>query len=632
MTSTNTMPKTLRANYEKFGESKIAMRKKEFGYWGAYTWSDIYEKVKHFSLGLICLGLKPGDKLTIIGDNDPQWFWAEYATQAMHGIPVGMFADSNAEEVKYILKHSGSQFVAVNDQEQVDKVLEVQGELPQLQKIIYWDPKGLHYYDNPLLAYFDDVALQGKEYEQSHPGSFEHNIETTSPSDVGLITYTSGTTGYQKGVIWTHDALLASLDSLSKRNPLFESDELVSFIPPGWVVEQLLAVVGLLHSRVTVDFIEEPDTTQENVREISPPVLVYTSRLWEAQCSVVQAKINDASFLKRLTYGLWLRIGYKLDDLSLNQDKSTLTWKVLRGIAATMVLTPLRDKLGLANVRDGYTGGAILSPDAFRFYRALGINMKQLYGGSETGIVTCHGDGDSKSETVGPPVPGVDMRITDEGEIASRPPYSPIGYYNDDETTKSSFKRGYFYSGDAGFINEWGHLIVIDRMKDLAELASGGKFSPQYIESRLKFSPYVKDGMAIGGRERGYVTSILVFDYDNVGRWAERRRLAYTTYADLSQRAEVAELLRKDIERVNRTLPDVSRVRKFVVLHKEFDADEAELTRTRKLRRFVVEDRYKDMIDAMYGDASEITVEAEVVYRDRTKATTATAIKINTVQ
>jgi len=627
----DTLPKLLKRNCELYGDKRVAMRVKDRGIWQEYTWKDYYEKVKCFSLGLTSLGLKAGDKVSILGENKPQWYWAELAVQASGAVAVGIYTDCTPPEVKYFVEHSDSTFVVVHDQEQVDKLLQIKDELPLLKKVIYWDPKGMWYYKDPVLISFDEVLELGRKYEETHPGLFEENVEKGKADDIAVLCYTSGTGGLPKAAMLPHEGLTAVEEGWAAVDPWDESDEYLSFLPPAWVTEQAIGIAGGLVTGMKVNFPEEPETVQENIREIAPQVLFYGPRLWESVTRTIQAKITDTTRLKRFLYHLFLPVGYKVSDLRLARKKPSLLWRALYLVGDGVLFRPLRDKVGMSKIKYAYTAGAAVSPDIIRLFQAIGVNIKQLYGGSEVGLVTLHRDGDIRPETSGTVLPISEIKLSDEGEILVKNKYMFAGYYKNPEATQVTMKEGWFYTGDFGYIDEAGHLIVMDRMADVRGLAGGRKFSPQYVEVRLRFSPYIKDVMVVGGEDKEYVTAIVNIDIENVSRWASARRIAYTTFTDLSQKPEVIDLIRGDLARVNKILPEWSRIRKFVNLHKEFDPDEAELTRTRKLRRTFVEDRYSDLINALYGEEPEFVVEASVTYRDGRKGVMTTSIKITPV-
>ena len=638
-----TLPKLLKEKYEKYGDKKVAMRVKEFGIWHTYTWKDYYEKVKYFSLGLISLGLERGDKVSILGDNKPQWYWAELATQSAGGVATGIFTDCMPNEVKYFVEHSDSKFVIAHDQEQVDKFLTpykdsegnehppLKDELPLLKKVIYWDPKGVWNYDDPILMSFNKVIEMGEEYDKLHPDLFEANIERGSADDIGVFCYTSGTTGLPKAAMLKHGAAIQSGAAWWEVDKWREDEQYVSFIPPAWATEQGLGIAGQLISGMEVSFPEEPETVQENIREIGAQILFWGPRNWEAVNRLIQAKMIDTTAFNRFLYHLCLPVGYKVTDLRVARKKVNLIWRFLYFLAHWAVFRDLKDKVGLSKVRTAYTAAAPISPDVIRFFRAIGVNIKQLYGSTEGGLSTMHRDDDVRPETSGPGLPGVNVRVTDDGEVTIKAKNLFCGYYKNPQAVEEKIIDGWYYTGDFGHVTEDGHLVVMDRMSDLRELSGGQKFSPQFAEIRLRFSAYIKDVLTIGGGDRAYVSCVINIDIDNVGRWAEARRIPYTTFTDLSQKPEVIELIRKDIEGINKVLPEWARIKKFTNLHREFDADEAELTRTRKIKRTFVEERYHDLIDALYSGAEELTVEAPITYRDGRTGTIKTAVKVNSL-
>ncbi len=607
------------------------MSMKMFGIWKRYSWQEYYESVKYFSLGLISLGLEKGDVVCIIGDNEPQWFWGEFATQAARAIATGIFVDSIPSEVKYIAEHSGSKFAIVNDQEQTDKLLEIKGELSQLKKVIYWDPKGLRNYDDPILISFDEVSELGREYEKTHTGLFEKNVDEGRGDDVAFIYYTSGTTGLPKGAALTHHALITTARGFVDRYPMDENDDLISNFPAAWVGDSYFATIPHLLTGARLNFPEEPETIAEDTREVGPNFVIYGPRQWEGLVSEIQVKMVDAHWLKRLAYNLFLPVGHKMADFMFEGKKPNIFWRLLHGIAYHALFRHLKDRLGLSHVRFAVTGSSVLSLDTFRLIHAIGVELRQCYASTEAGLISSHSKGEIKFESVGRPALGTEVRITDEGELLVASECMFEGYHKDKEKTTSTLIDGWCHTGDAVNIDDDGHLIFMDRLEHMGELSSGAKYAPQYIEGRLRFSPYIKDAMVIGGKEKDFVSAILNIDFTMVGKWAEKNRIPYTTFVDLSQKDEVADLVRQDLKRVNGYLPEQSRVRKFVLLHKEFDPDEAELTRTRKLRREFMEDRYKELIIAMYGESESVNVQASVTYRDGRKGVVTTSIKVRSI-
>jgi len=629
----DTWPKILKHNYEEYGSSHIAMRYKQYGIWQPYTWKDYFVNVKYLALGLLSLGFEPGDKVLIIGDNAPQWYYAELAAQANHGASVGVYSDLTPLEIEYFAENSEARFAVVQDQEQVDKFLQIKDELPLLEKVIYWNYKGLAHYDDPILMGYKQVLQLGERYEEEHPGLFEQNVENGRADDVCALVYTSGTTGAApKGAVHTYRTMRAGADYHMHLDPWYENDNVVPYVPPAWMSEQWFGIGCHLLSASVLNFAEEPETQQQDAREIGPSIVFHGARLWENQAAMVQARILGAGAIKRFAFRLLMPIGYKVADLKFRRQKPNLLWRTLYALAHIALFRPLKDSLGLANARICYSTGAMLSPDAFRFYHALNLPLKSLYGTTEGGALTGARNDDICLETLGPVHKGTEVRITNNGEIIYRQPGVFLGYYNDPDKTAEVLKDGWFHSGDCGFINEDGHIVFLDRMDDLAELACGDKLAPQFVECRLRFSPYVKDAWVLAGPDRAYTSAIITIDYDRVGRWAGQRRVAYTTFAELSQKPEVCELLKRDVEKINQALAPGARVKKYVNLHKEFDPDEAELTRTRKLRRTFVKERYRDLINAIYSDKTEVRVEAQVRYRDGRMGTIKTTISIKSVE
>lgn len=627
MIDTRTIPQLIQENYLKWGK-QTAMCVKKRGIWHKYDWSSYFTRVKLLSLGMISLGLQRGDVVCIIGDNEPEWFWAEFAVQSAGGIATGAYVDSVPSELKYIASHSGASFAVANDQEQADKFLEIQPELPNLKKVIYWDPKGLHNYDNPLLVSFANVLAMGREYEKEHPGLFEQNISQGKPDDTAFIYYTSGTTGLPKGAILTHRALIQTAHGFVSYYPLSDQDDLVSNFPAAWVGDSYFATIPHLLTGARLNFAEEPETIASDTREVGPDFAIYGPRQWESLVSEIQVKITDTHPLKRFAYNLLIPIGYKIAELNFQDRKPNILWKILHAVAYYLLLRPLKDRLGLKKVRFAVTGSSVLSLDTFKLIHAVGIELRQTYASTEAGFISSHNKGEIDFQSVGRPAVGVEVRINNEGELLVRSDCTFKEYLNEPEKTARVKKDGWCYTGDAVNINENGHLIFLDRLEHMGTLVTGARYAPQYIEGRLRFSPYIKDAMVIGGRDKSFVAAIINIDFAMVGKWAERKGIAYTTFVDLSQKQEVAELIKKDLVRVNSYLPELSRVKRYMLLHKEFDPDEAELTRTRKLRREFVEMRYKPVIDAIYSDKDSLTVDASITYRDGRKGTVSTQIGI----
>jgi len=623
----DTLPKLLKKNFETYGDRQIALSVKDYGIWRPYSWKDYYEKTKYFFMGLLRLGLEQGDTLCVLGETKPEAYFAELAVQAMRGKLVGIFTDCLPEEVKYFVRHSDAKIVVAHDQEQVDKLLHIEDEIPLVKKIVYWEEKGLWNYESELLIRFEEVMDLGRRYEKSDPGCFERMIDEGSGEDLALICYTSGTTGDPKGVMISHKTIIGTGGAWARMGNWTNHDHYVSFLPLAWITEQMMIAGGLVSGTV-INFTESIETVQEDIRETGPTILFWGSRNWESVNRLIQAKMTDATFINRFLFNTFLKIGYRVADMDLEGKTPSALWRLLNTLGQLLVFRDLRDRVGLLKARNAYTGGAPISPDVVRFFKAIGVNIRVAYGMSEFPLISVHRD-EVNPGTVGPPLPHATVKIADSGEILVKGEFLFSGYYKNEAATAEKVKDGWYKTGDFGHITEKGHLVVMDRLDDLRTLSDGTKFAPQYIESRLRFSPYIKDALVTGGEDRNFVGAVVNIDLDNVGRWAEKKKIAYTTFTDLSQKPEVVALIRKEFERVNSLLPDDSRVRKFVNLHKEFDPDEAELTRTRKIKREFMESRYADLIDAIYGDADEITIEAPVTYRDGRKGVIKTPIKVN---
>jgi long-chain acyl-CoA synthetase len=623
----DTLPKILIENYNQC-PGRVAMRKKDFGIWNPYTWGDCYQNVKYFALGLKDLGFQLGDKVSIVGDNEPEWYWAELAAHALGGTSVGLYVDVIPEEVLYIVDNSDSTFAVVKDQEQVDKFLDIIDELPDLKKIIFWDPKGMRaYLEDPRVADFYDVVKIGRDYEEKNPGVFEESVAKGKGTDIATISYTSGTTGLPKGALISHDYLIKGSKRMAKINPWFSTDEYLSFVPLAWIAEQLFMVAWLLW-RAPVNYPESPDTVMENIREIGPQFLLLGPRQWQGLVAMVQMKINDAVFFKRWLYKVSMAIGYRYaEHYYEKREKPPLHVSVLYKLASWSCLMHIRDNLGLSKARVGLTGGTALGPDVFRWFQAIGVNIKEAYGLTEVNPVSSHAEW-SKPGTVGPVTPGSEVKISATGEVLVKADPIFSGYYKQPEKSAEALEDGWVKTGDAGVFDEDNHLVILDRLKDMLPLKNGEKYSPTYIENRLKFSPYIKDGMVVGGEDRDFLFAIINIDFDNVGRWAEKNGYPYTTFVDLSQKKEVYDLILQDVERVNKNLQESARVWRFSLLYKEFDPDEGELTKTRKLRRAFLDEKFKDLISAAYSNSSSVTTEAEVKYRDGRTATVKTEISI----
>jgi len=611
-----TIPRLFVRQCKKYGNTKVAMREKEFGIWMPFTWQDYYDNVKYLSLGMVSLGLKRGDKVAMIGDNRPEGLWAEMAAICAGGVAVWLFQDCMMEEVKYIIDHSDSKFFVGESQEEVDKALLIKDDCPRLQTIVWDDPKGMRNYHQEYLISIKKVQELGKALDQKDPDLFEKMVNEGTGDDVCLLFYTSGTTALPKGALLTHWNMLTMGRNLMAVDPCYDTDDFVSYLPFAWIGEQMMSISCGLQIGYTLNFPEEPETAQENIREIGPHVMFAPPRLYEGMTRQVQVKYIDSTWIKRKVYEFATNVGYKAANLKFDKKPVSLGVKFLNWIASITMQKKLKDHLGLSRLRHCYTGGAAMGPDHFRFFHALGVNLKQIYGQTEiAGISIVHRDGDVKFDTVGTPIPETEVRITEEGEIISKSPSVFIGYYKNEEATKKTLVDGWLYSGDRGFIDEDGHLVVFDRSKDVMTLSDGRPFSPQYLETRLKFSPFIGEAWAIGDK-REYITAVMCIDYAVVGKWADDKKLNYTSYMELSQKPEVYDLVQKQIEEANKDLPAPAKIRKFVNLYKVFDADDEELTRTSKLKRAFVENRYKDIVNGLYSNDDTIHMDTKITYED----------------
>jgi long-chain acyl-CoA synthetase len=626
-----TLPRLLMENARRLG-NRVALREKDFGIWQTVTWRQFADHVRAFAMGLRALGIERGDKVAIIGDNRPEWLYAELAAQSIGGASVGIYQDSVAEEVRYLVEASDARVIVAEDQEQVDKIIEIWPQLRGVLKVIYYEPKGLRSYREPYLAGFPDIEELGRAFDRNHPGLFEAEVAQGHPDDIAILSTTSGTTGRPKLAMLTHRNLISQGAGLLAVDPLGTDDEFVSFLPLAWVGEQMITVAAGLQCGLTINFPESTDTVQENIREIGPRVMFSPPRIWENMLSQVQVKIQDTTRLKRAVYEWALRQGYAMADTRFNSATPGLLLRLKHTLARLIVFEELKDHLGLRFIKRAYTGGAALGPDVFRFYHAIGVNLKQVYGQTESaGLSVIHRDGQIKFQTVGTPLPNTEVRIAANGEILVKGPSVFIGYYRNPEATAETLRDGWLHSGDAGYFDEDGHLVVIDRAKDVMTLSDGTIFSPQFIENKLKFSPYVKEAVVFGGNWP-FVTAIINIDFANVGKWAENAQISYTTYTDLAQKPEVYALIRRDVERTNADLPPAARIQRFLLLHKELDADDGELTRTRKVRRRLIAERYREIVEALYGDQSDIEVETTITYQDGRTALIKTRLRIEVME
>jgi long-chain acyl-CoA synthetase len=596
-----TLPQRLVSQAQGLDRRKVALREKKYGIWQEVTWAQYAAHVRAVGLGLARLGLAKGDRVAVISGNRPAWLYLELGAQSVGAIPLGIFVDSLPEQVKFILGHSEARFVLVEDQEQADKVLSVLGALPRLERIVVDDMRGLEANEDPMVISLEAVEKLGHELDAREGRRYEELLAPGQPADVALLAYTSGTTGVPKAAMLSHQNLLAMAAGVTQVDPVREGDQIVSFLPFAWVGEQLISVAIALHVGATVNFPEAAATMRDDLREIGPHVMIAPPRVWETMCSDYQVRIADAGVLKRAATRVALAIGERVAARELGRTSPSWGWRVLHRLAYLLAFRTMLDKLGLARIRYAYSGGAPLGAEIFRFFRAIGLNLKQVYGQTETaGICVLHPDGEVRAETVGKPTPGTRIRISDTGEILIAGESVFLGYYRNPSVTATALDDGWLHTGDAGLLDEQGHLIVIDRLKDVLKLADNSSFSAALIENKLKFSPYIREAVVIG-EHRPYIVALIQIDMGNVGSWAEVNRLAFTTFKDLSHKAEVSALIAEAVARVNKDLPAVARIHDFALFDKELDPDDDELTRTQKVRRATILLKYKDLIEDLYA-------------------------------
>lgn len=618
----DTIPKYIAYNGQH-RRDRPAMREKDLGIWQSWTWGEVAGKVRQLACGLAEAGFRRGDKLAIIGDNRPELYWSLAAVQALGGIPVPIYQDSVADEVQYVIDHAEARFAIAENQEQVDKLISIKDRLPKLETIIYSDPRGLRHYDQPYLRSLAKVMAQGAAFDKARPGFYDEELAKGKGSDISIICYTSGTTGRPKGVMLSHDNVVRSANLAIAFDKISENDEILAYLPLAWVGDNFISYAESAIAGFCVNCPESADTVLHDLREIGPTYFFAPPRIFENLLTTVMIRIEDASAIKRRMFHYFIGVAKRVGRSILERKPVALTDRLLYGLGELLVYGPLKNVLGISRLRLAYTAGEAIGPDIFDFFRALGINLKQLYGQTECTVYLClQTDDDVRSDTVGPPAPGVELKIDPQsGEVLYRSPGVFVGYYkNDEATAETKTPDGWVHTGDAGVFTDNGHLRIIDRAKDVGRLTDGSLFAPKYVENKLKFFPSIKEAVVFGDK-RDYVTAFINIDLGAVGSWAERNGIAYTSYADLAGRPEVYAQIKACIEQVNRDLASdssmaASQVRRFLILHKELDADDGELTRTRKVRRRIIAERYDALIEALYSDKRSIAVEAKITFED----------------
>ncbi len=599
-----------------------AMREKYLGIWQTWTWSEVAERVRALSCGLAELGFKRGDNLAIIGDNRPHMYMMMAAAQCLGGVPLPLYQDAVASEMLFVLQDASIRFAVVEDQEQVDKMLEVMAELPTLQHVIYDDPRGMRHYNQPFLHDIHELMEMGRIHDRNHPDFLDAEIEQGHFDDVSVMLYTSGTTGKPKGVCQTHAAFIAAARGGIEVDRMSADGDILSYLPMAWVGDHLFSFARAMVAGFTINCPESGDTVMTDLREIGPTYYFAPPRVFESLLTSVMIRMEDAGKLKQKMFHHFMEVAKRCGADILDGKPVSTADRLQYALGNLFVYGPLRNVLGLSRVRVAYTAGAAIGPELFKFYRSIGINLKQFYGQTETCAYVClQPDGEIKFDSVGRPAPGVEIKIADNGEVLVKGPMLLKEYYKrPDATAESINPDGYFLTGDAGFLDEDGHLKIIDRAKDVGKLANGAMYAPNFIENKLKFFQYVKEAVCFGA-DREQVCAFVNIDIGAVGNWAERRGIAYSGYTDLAGKAEVYELIQQCIEEINAGLASDpmmgdSQVHRFLILHKELDPDDDELTRTRKVRRNFVSEKYKVLIDALYDGKSTQFIETEVKFED----------------
>jgi len=621
-TNLDTFPKLLQSHV-KLRPEQAAIREKDLGIWQSWTWAETATEIRALACGLASLGLRRGEKLAIIGDNRPRLYWAMTAAQALGAVPVPLYQDSVADEMAYVLDNADVKIALAEDQEQVDKLLEIRERCPGLGHIIYDDTRGLRTYDYDFLHDFEQVQRAGVEYDQQHEGFYEREIEAGHGGEVSITLYTSGTTGNPKGVVLSNDNVIVTARNGIVREGLTSREEVLAYLPMAWVGDNLFSYAQSYVAGFCVSCPENASTVANDLREIGPTYYFAPPSIYENMLTQVMIRMEDAAAIKRRMFDYFMAHARRVGVRILNREPVSLKDSLLYRLGDILVYGPLKDVLGLRRTRLAYTAGEAIGPDIFDFYRSLGINIKQLYGQTECMVFICvQPDGEVYADTVGTPAIDVEIRVEDDGEIMYRSPGVFQAYYKNPESTASTkTDDGWVHTGDAGFFDEaTGHLKIIDRARDVGKLNDGTLFAPKYIENKLKFFSFIKEAVLFGNA-RDYSTAFINIDLDAVGNWAERRNIAYTGYIDLASQAAVYDLIKECVDKVNRDISEDrqlanSQIRRFLILHKELDADDGELTRTRKVRRGFVGERYDKLVEALYSGQDQCHIETEVTFED----------------
>ncbi len=599
MTVELTLPILFANRVRELGEG-VALREKKKGLWRGISWNEYYVHVRNCCLGLKRLGLQKGDRISILGDNCPEWLFADLAAQAIGAISVGVYPTNSYVQVKYILDHSQSKIVIVKDQEQADKVLMIKDELPFLEKMIVVDMRGLRKYDEPMMLSFHELENIGEDIHRKNSHLFIEMIKATRSQDIAIIVYTSGTTGPPKGAMLSHKNITSVVDSFFQALPITQADSLVSVLPLCHVAERLFSLFIPMRSGCTINFAESIDTLQADMAEISPTIFLTVPRILEKMHSTVTIKMQDAHPLKKWAYHRFLPVGQKVAQQRLAGQEITVFLRMVNFLAYLFVFRPLRNRLGLLQVRECVSGAAPLSKDIMKFFHSIGLMVKEAYGSTEcTGVFSVPKGDDIEIGTVGRPIPGWEYKIAEDGEILMRGPAVFEGYFRDEKATEHAKKENWLYTGDIGEFDEKGYLKITDRKKEILITASGKNIAPSEIENRLKFSPFIREAIIIGDR-RPYLAALIQIDYDNVADWAQKEGIPFTTFKNLSKNTDVYKLIQGEVNRANQELSRIEGIKKFLLLEKELDRDDDELTATMKVRREMIEKKYGDLIERMY--------------------------------
>ncbi|MBS0125078.1 AMP-binding protein [Aestuariicoccus sp. KMU-90] len=628
------IPALLLRNAAQFGDAP-AYREKEFGIWQCWSWKRTADEVEALALGLLNLGVNPGDHIAIIGRNRPSLYYSMVAAQSVGAIPVPLYQDAVAEEMVYVLAHCGARFVIASDQEQVDKVIEIQDDLHQFEHMIYLDPRGLRKYDHSHLHQFSHILDQGRAARDEFLPELERRRSALTYDDTCVMLYTSGTTGKPKGVVLSNRNIIESARAASEFDKLKRTDEVLAYLPMAWVGDFIFSIGQSYWTGFCVNCPESADTLLTDLREIAPTYYFAPPRVFETQLTQITIRMEDASPLKQRMFRHFMAHARKVGPKILDGKSVGLLDRLKYALGELLVYGPLKNAMGFSRVRVGYTAGEAIGPEIFDFYRSLGINLKQLYGQTEASVfITVQPDGEVRSDTVGVPAPGVEIRIAENGEVYYRSPGVFVEYYkNPESTADTKDAEGWVATGDAGFIEEsTGHLRIIDRAKDVGQMADGSMFAPKYVENKLKFYPNILEAVVFGaGRDR--CVAFINIDLTAVGNWAERNNIAYASYQELAQHPQVLETIKRHIEEVNASVAQDEilsgcQVHRFLVLHKELDADDGEMTRTRKVRRKVIGEKFHDLVDALYDGSDSVYTETEVTYEDGRKGKIKATLKI----